>query len=106
MVFASNQEKNESYNFKDMFLQPDKSDFILSTIKEAGSHETKSHWTLMKNSEVNNKHKYKDGKLKNILSIWYFKHNRSPCGILTKHNARLCVHGRIQKWVRRKDLTI
>ena len=40
-----------------MFLQPDKSDFILSMIKEVESHESTSHWTLIKKSEVNNKHK-------------------------------------------------
>ena len=34
MVFAANQEKNKSYTFKDMLLQPDMSDFILATIKE------------------------------------------------------------------------
>ena len=28
VVFLSNQEQNESYNFKDMLLQPDKSDFM------------------------------------------------------------------------------
>ena len=55
MEFSANQEKNESYTFKDMLLQPDKSDLIPSTIKEVESHEARSHWTLMKNSEVNNK---------------------------------------------------
>ena len=29
MEFEANQEQNESYNFKDMLLQPDKSDFII-----------------------------------------------------------------------------
>ena len=33
MLFAANQEKNESCNFKIMFLQPDKSYFILDMIK-------------------------------------------------------------------------
>ena len=35
MVFAANQEQNESYTFKDIFLQPDKSYFIISMIKES-----------------------------------------------------------------------
>ena len=35
-------------------------------IKEAESHEARSHWTLMKKSEVNNKYKNKDGKLDSI----------------------------------------
>ena len=34
MVFAENQEQNESYTFKDIFLQPDKSYLILDMIKE------------------------------------------------------------------------
>ena len=64
MVFAENQEQNKSYTFKDALLQPDKSYFILTMIKEVESHKAISHWTLMKNSEVNNKHKNKDMKIK------------------------------------------
>ena len=53
-------------------------------IKEVEANEAKNNWTLMKNSEVNNKHKNKDGKLKTILSIWYFKRKRLIEGRLTK----------------------
>ena len=35
MLFAKNQEQNESNTFKDIFLQPDKSEFILATKKKA-----------------------------------------------------------------------
>ena len=42
-----------------MLLQPYKSNFILAMIKEVESHEARNNWTLMKNSEVNNKHKNK-----------------------------------------------
>ena len=73
MVFASDQEQNEYYTFKDMLLQLENSYFILATIKQVGAHEAISHGTLMKNSEVKNKHKNKYGKLKTILSIWSFK---------------------------------
>ena len=52
----------------------------------------------MKNSEVNNKHKNNDGKLKTILSIWYFKRKILSYGILTKHKSRLFAHGVIQQW--------
>ena len=52
-----------------MLLQPDKSDYILSMIKEVEAHKAISHWTLVKNSEVNNKHKNKYSKIKTILSI-------------------------------------
>ena len=75
-----------------MFLQPNKSDFILSMIKEVESHEERSHWTPIKNIEVNNKHKNKYGKHRNILSIWSFMRKRFPEGGFMKHKARLCVH--------------
>ena len=48
MVFAENQEQNESYNLKGILLSQDKSDFILSTIKEVEAHEAISHWKLTK----------------------------------------------------------
>ena len=46
----------------------------------------------MKNIEVNNKHKNKDGKLKNISSIWSFKSNIFPDVRLIKQKARLYAH--------------
>ena len=67
-----------------MFLKPDKSYFILAIIKEVEAYEDRNQWTLTTNSEVKNKHKNKDEKLKTILSIWYFKHKISQDGILTK----------------------
>ena len=82
-----------------MLLQPDKSYFIIAMIKEVEEHGYTIHCILMKNIEVNNKHKNKDGKLKTILSIWYFKRKRFPDGILMKHKSRLCAHGGIQKSV-------
>ena len=59
-------------------LQPDKSDFIISMIQEVEEHEAISHWTLMNNSEVKNKQKDKDEKLKTIFSIWSFKRKIFP----------------------------
>ena len=67
-------------------------------IKESEAHEARSHWTLMKNSEANNKHKNKYGKIKNILSIWYFERNIFPCGRLIKHKYKLCAHRLMQQW--------
>ena len=67
-----------------MMLQPEKSNFILAKIKEVEAHEARSHWTLMKNIEVNNKHKNKYGNLKTILSFWYFKCKILPYEIKTK----------------------
>ena len=98
MVFAENQEKNGFYTFKDMLFQPDKSYSILSMIKEFEAHESRSHWTLIKNIEVKNKHKNIDGKLNTILSIWYFKRKIFPGGSLMRHKSRLCAYGGMEKW--------
>ena len=67
-------------------------------MKEFETHEPRSHWTLMKYSEVKNKHKNKYGKIKTILSIWYFKRKIFPDGILMKHKARLCAHRVMKQW--------
>ena len=50
MVFAANQEQNLSLIFKDMLLQPDKSDIIISIIEAVESRKYRDNWTLMKNS--------------------------------------------------------
>ena len=49
-----------------MLLQPDNSYSILAMIKDVEAHEAISHCAIMKKSEVNNKNKKKDGKLKTI----------------------------------------
>ena len=64
MVFTANKEQIESYTFKDMLLQPNKSYFLLAMIKYIEAQKSRSFWTLMKNSEVNNKHKTKMGNSK------------------------------------------
>ena len=61
IIFVANQEQNQSYTFKDMLLQPDNSYLILTMIKELEAHEARIHWTLTKNSKVNNKHKINMG---------------------------------------------
>ena len=97
MSIAENQEQNEFYTFKEMLLQTYRSVFILAMIIEVEAHESISHWTLMKNSEVNNKHKNRYGKLKTILSIWYFKRNIFPDKILMKHKYIIWEHGGMQQ---------
>ena len=79
-------------------MQPDNSDFILAIINYFEAHEARIHWSLMINSEINNEHKNKDGKLKNILSIWSFNINRLPYIRSMKHKFRLCEHGRMKQW--------
>ena len=81
-----------------MLLQPYKSDFILSTIKEVEAHKARNNQTLKKNSEVRNKEKNKDGKLKTILSIWCFKRKRLPDERLTKQKSILCEHKGMKQW--------
>ena len=49
-----------------MLLEPYKSYFVLDMIKEVEVHESRIHWIIMNNSEVNNNHKNKVGKLKTI----------------------------------------
>ena len=80
-----------------MLLQPYKLDFILIVIKQVESREDRSHWALIKNSEVNNKHKNKDGKLKTILPICSFERKRLSYGILMKHKARIFDDGIMQQ---------
>ena len=82
-----------------MLSQPYNSDFILSMIKEVEAHESRGHWTLTKKSEVKNKHKNKDGKLKPLLSYWFFKRNIFSYVRLIKNKSRLFAHGEIQEWV-------
>ena len=81
-----------------MLLQPDKSFFIVAIIKEVEEHENRYNWKLMKKSEVKNKHKYSDGKMKTILSIWSFKLRILPDRILMEQKTRFFPHGGIQQW--------
>ena len=67
IVIASNQEQNGSYAFKEILLQPGRSDFILAMIKKVESHESINHWTLMKKIKVNNNHKNRDGNLIHLV---------------------------------------
>ena len=57
IIFTENQEQNKSYTFKDVLLQPYRSDFIPATVKEVELHKTRSHWTFTKNSEFKNNNK-------------------------------------------------
>ena len=69
-----------------MLLQPYKSGFILAMTKLVEVCEARSHWTPMKNSEVKNKHKNKDGKLNTIVSIISFRSKIFLDGRLIKQN--------------------
>ena len=80
-------------------LQPEKSDFVLSIIKEVEAHKDRIHWKLMIENEVNNTHRNKGGKPKTILSIWSFNLKRLSYGRLNNHRSILCVHGEMKQWV-------
>ena len=79
-------------------LQLDKKYFILDMIEEVETHKSRSHWTLMENIEVKNKHKNKEWKLKTILSILSFKHKILLFVRLIKHKTGLCEHGGMKQW--------
>ena len=51
----------------------------------------------MKNSEVNNNNKNTDGKIKNILYIWYLKRIKLPYGRIMKHRSIIYAHGGMKK---------
>ena len=59
-------------------------------IGEVEIHESRSHWTLMKNIEVKNNHN-NYGKLKTFLLIFYFKRKIFPDGMLMKKIQTLCI---------------
>ena len=67
-------------------------------IKEVEAHGARSHCTLTRKSDLNNKHKNKDRNLKTILLIYYFKRKRLLDGILMKQKSILCSHVGMKKW--------
>ena len=56
MLFAANQEQNETYTFKDMLRQDYCRQFIDAMIVEVNAHEDREHWTLMKQKELPMEH--------------------------------------------------
>ena len=89
--FTTMVENNESYTFKEMLNQEDKSSFIQAMLNEVEEHENRGHWTPVLRSSM-------PSGSKTILSIWSFKRKRGPDGRLLKHKARLCAHGGMQRW--------
>ena len=69
MMFAANQEQNETDTFKDMMCQDDCRQLFDAMMVEVNSHEDSEHWTLMKQKEVPMEH-YVNGWLLTILPIW------------------------------------
>ena len=65
MALMTEKEDNESYTFKQMFQQEDKSDFIKAMMKEASDHESKDHREVVPRSE-------KPHNVKTISAIWAF----------------------------------
>ena len=52
----------------------------------------------MKNSEVKNEHKNKDGNIKTILFRCYFKWKIFAYREFIKNKARICAHEEMQQW--------
>ena len=80
-----------------MLFQPYKSDFILAIIKWVEANGARNYWTLIKNSEVNNKYKNKYWKINHILPTLSFKVKIFPDRRLRKHKFRLWIHEGIQQ---------
>ena len=68
VVFAANQENNQTYTSKDMLFQDDCQQFVDAIMVEVNAHEDRENWTLMKLKEVPMEH-YVNGRLSTILDI-------------------------------------
>ena len=91
MVFLATNSENDTYNFKEVLQQSDKSEFIKAMMIETHDHENRNHWELYERSKI------PKGK-RTILSVWSFKRKRYPDGRIKKYKARLCAHGGMQQW--------
>ena len=97
MLFAANQEHNETYTFKDMLLQYDCWQLFDAMMVGVNSHEDREHLILTKRKEVSMEH-YVNGWISTIMAIWPFKRKGFPYGRLLKHKVILCAHVGMQKW--------
>eukprot|EP00957_Ditylum_brightwellii_P107852 8227428-Ditylum_brightwellii.AAC.1 len=52
MVFAANQQQNETYIFKDMLQHHDAKSFIMAMLDKMQVCGKQGHWTLMKPNDV------------------------------------------------------
>lgn len=91
MALASKNADNDTFTFRNMLKQKDRAEFIKAMLVEIQAHESRNHWTVHLRSSL-------PPKAKTILAIWSFKRKRRPDGSITKHKARLCAHGGMQRW--------
>ncbi len=85
-IQAFTTSDNESCTYSQMLQQDNHKDFFQAMEVELNDHETRNHWTLMKQSDL-------PAGTKTIMAIWPFKRKRFPDGSLNKHKARLCARG-------------
>ena len=90
-VYTAAKEANESYTFKEMLKQDDRSKFVDAMEKEISDHTSRNHWDIVLRSTM-------PKEMKTIMAIWSFERKRFPDGWLNKHKARLCAHGGQQQW--------
>ena len=83
--FVRATTKNGSIWCGTCLLQPYKSSFIMEMIKELEAYEIKNHWTMMKKSELYNKHRKIYWEINTVSPIWSFKRKRLPDRRLMKH---------------------
>ena len=82
---------NDTYTFKEMLKQDDRTEFIKGIKVEIENHEQRYHWHLFDRSKIPKGQKF-------ILAIWSFKRKRLPDGTIIKYKARICAHGGMQQW--------
>ena len=88
MSYATGFAENEVFYLGQMLKQKDRAEFAVVMDKEVEGHNKGNHWKIVKRS---------DATTPIIKSIWSFKRKRSPSGQITKHKARICAHGGMQR---------
>ena len=89
LAFATGKSENDVFHLGQMLKQHDKNDFIRAMEKEINGHREGKHFDIVRKSDT-------IGTI--IKSTWSFKLKRDSSGSLTKHKARTCAHGGMQRW--------
>ncbi len=87
----TDRSSDEVFTYHQAQKQEDWSNFVIAMEKEILDHESHGHWDLVPCSTI-------PLGTKVIKAIWSFKCKCFQDGWLSKHNARLCAHGGMQRW--------
>lgn len=88
--FTAGLAENEVFHLGQMLRQDDRGQFADAMDSEINGHVKNNHWEVVHKSEVQGN--------QIIKSTWSFKRKRTPAGKITKHKARICAHGGMQRW--------